>query len=82
VTTRGGAIPEVAGDAACYCDPDDPREWREAIWRLLGTDRERVEWVAKGYGQAARFSWSECAAGTLAAYEKAVAARNRRRARA
>lgn len=78
LTTRCGAIPEVAGGAACYCDPDDSREWGEAIGRLLTRGGERAEWTAKGLVQARMFSWARCAESTVQVYVKALAARDRR----
>ncbi|MCU0792488.1 MAG: glycosyltransferase family 4 protein [Opitutaceae bacterium] len=80
ITTRCGAIPEAAGDAACYCDPDDGREWAGAIRRLLTHGDERAIWAARGRQRAGRFSWSRCAGETLAVYEKARTERARARA--
>ena len=81
VTTRAGAIPEVAGEAALYCDADESSEWGGAVGRLLKRDGEREEWAARGRAQAAKFSWARCAEETVAAYSKALAVRNRRMGR-
>jgi glycosyltransferase involved in cell wall biosynthesis len=62
---------EVAGNAARYFDPRDPREAASAIRAAYG-DEALAE---AGRAQAARFSWDAAAEGTWEAYERAVAAR-------
>jgi glycosyltransferase involved in cell wall biosynthesis len=78
VASRTGAMPEIAGDAALYCDPRDPGTIAEAILRLANDRELRRALAASGIARAADFSWERCARETLAAFE-AVA---RRRARA
>ena len=39
LAARAGALPEVCGDAACYCDPRDPRDIAAGL-RRLATDGE------------------------------------------
>jgi glycosyltransferase involved in cell wall biosynthesis len=62
VSSNGGALPEVADDAALYFDPAHP----EAIVDLiegLSRDRTRREaLVARGLRRAADFSWDRAAA--------------------
>lgn len=67
---RAGALPEIAGEAALYYDPDDPEEIAGAIERIVrnGTganDSLRSELVARGLAWVQQFSWSKCAAETL-----------------
>ena len=56
LTSKGGALGEVAGDAALLCDPYDTREMAEGI-RALDTNAQlRGELIEKGHKQAALFS--------------------------
>jgi glycosyltransferase involved in cell wall biosynthesis len=69
------SLPEVAGEAALYFDPEDPDAIVAAIDRLLvdGALRERLR--AAGPQQAAKFSWRTTAEATLASYERVREAR-------
>jgi UDP-glucose:(glucosyl)LPS alpha-1,2-glucosyltransferase len=51
---RGG-LPEVAGDAALYTDPDNPAEIAEAIVALARDDTRRAALAAAGRERARRF---------------------------
>jgi glycosyltransferase involved in cell wall biosynthesis len=67
VTTRAGAIPEVAGDAAVLVEPGDPAALAGGIERALA-DRERL--VEAGLERARLFSWAETARQTLEVYRE------------
>jgi glycosyltransferase involved in cell wall biosynthesis len=62
---------EVAGDAARYFDPRDPSAAATAIRDAM----EAPELVERGRRRAERFSWTQTARGTFAAYERALAGR-------
>jgi glycosyltransferase involved in cell wall biosynthesis len=66
------SLPEVAGDAACFFDPEQPRAIADALERLLADERARAELVRLGFEQARRFTWAETARRTLASYERAL----------
>ena len=67
------ALPEVAGHAALYFDPNDAQAIAGALHRLL-TDAALRERLRKaGPQQARRFSWETTARATLASYERALA---------
>ena len=66
LTSTTSALPEVAGDAACLVDPTDVDAIAAGIRRLDGDDAYHADLVAKGFQQAQRFSWTACAATTLA----------------
>jgi len=68
------SLPEVAGSAALYFDPEDTGAIADAIARLLADRGLREELAAAGRERAARFTWERAAAGTLACYERALAA--------
>jgi glycosyltransferase involved in cell wall biosynthesis len=66
LTSTTSALPEVAGEAACLVDPNDVDAIAAGIRRLDGDDGYHGELVAKGFQQAQQFSWTTCAATTLA----------------
>ena len=68
VTSNVSSLPEVAGDAALYASPDAPAEIEEQIWQLIDNSTLRQNLIARGYAQAAKFSWRRTAEETLNAY--------------
>jgi glycosyltransferase involved in cell wall biosynthesis len=72
LTTRCASLPEVAGDAAVYVDPNDVSCWSRETARLLRDDGWRAALIEKGHIQAAHFSWRSTAQHTRAAYERAL----------
>ncbi|MGQ2972461.1 glycosyltransferase family 4 protein [Brevundimonas mediterranea] len=56
LTSTGGALPEVAGDAALIVDPYDVPSITRGIQALDADEALRTELVAKGLLQAARFT--------------------------
>jgi glycosyltransferase involved in cell wall biosynthesis len=72
VTTTGGSLPEVAGDAALLVDPGDPDALAAALAKLAGDPAARQAAAARGRTRAAAFTWERCAAETAAAYHRAL----------
>lgn len=62
------SLPEVAGDAAEYFDPDDADAMRGALERVLNSPHRRDELIRRGRARLALFSWEKCAVETLAVY--------------
>jgi glycosyltransferase involved in cell wall biosynthesis len=56
VTTNGGSLGEVAGDAALKVDPEDGAAIGDAVVRLASDASVRAELVKKGHAQARLFS--------------------------
>jgi glycosyltransferase involved in cell wall biosynthesis len=74
-TSNVSAMPEVAGDAALLFDPRDEEAIAGAIARLLTDAQLRAALVRRGRARQAQFTWAAAAAGTLASYNRALAAR-------
>jgi glycosyltransferase involved in cell wall biosynthesis len=55
ITSRRGALPEVAGDAALYADPDSPEALAEAIRALANDPARREALSAAGQARARGF---------------------------
>ena len=70
VTTRRGALEEIAGPAL-FCNPLDPRDIAEAI-RAARELQRRARLVAAGQEYARRFTWHRTANETLAVLLEAV----------
>jgi alpha-1,3-rhamnosyl/mannosyltransferase len=75
VTSRGGALEEVAADAAVLIDPLDRDAIAAGIEKVLEDSALRETLVQKGFARAAQFTWERTARETLAVYEQAIAAR-------
>jgi glycosyltransferase involved in cell wall biosynthesis len=83
VTTDGGALPEVVGDAGRVVPAADPQSLTRAIGDLLRLDPdERAEIGLAGRRHIeATFSWERSARATVDLYRRAIAhhdPRNRR----
>jgi glycosyltransferase involved in cell wall biosynthesis len=66
------SIPEVAGDAAEYFDPESVEEMAAAIARVMGDASLREKLSRAGMERAATFSWRKAAAETLAVFAAAA----------
>jgi glycosyltransferase involved in cell wall biosynthesis len=64
----------VAGDAALRFDPESEPSIAAAIERLLGDRGEAERLRVAGLERSRQFSWAATAAGTLACYERTLAA--------
>jgi glycosyltransferase involved in cell wall biosynthesis len=74
VASRTGALPEIGGDAAVYCDPYDPVSIGDAIRRLVTDDAMRQQYAARALQRAKLFTWDKCARQTLEVLESVGAA--------
>lgn len=70
VCSGGGALPEVAGEAAVVERSWEASDWSRTIGRLL-TDRGTLETLReRGYARERTYSWDETARQTLAVYRE------------
>jgi glycosyltransferase involved in cell wall biosynthesis len=61
VVSDRASLPEVCGDAALYCDPDDPATLAAQLRRVLGSESARQDLRAAGRERAALFTWDRAA---------------------
>ena len=59
------SLPEVAGDAAEYFNPNDLHDMGDAMCRVLNGSALSARLVQRGHDRLAQFTWPECAAETL-----------------
>jgi glycosyltransferase involved in cell wall biosynthesis len=72
ITSHRSSLPEVAGHAAIYVDPEDTEQLVNAMERILTQQDLRASLVAKGYEQSRCFSWTRCAAETADVYRRVL----------
>jgi len=61
VAARATSLPEVAGDAAHYCDPFDVDDIARALQEVVDDDTLRERLGRAGIERAARFTWDNAA---------------------
>jgi glycosyltransferase involved in cell wall biosynthesis len=67
-SSRGGALPEVCGDAALHFDAMEVDSIEDALRRILTDSELRASLIKAGHARESEFSWSRSAAQTLAVY--------------
>jgi len=70
VTSRRGALTEVAGDAAIFVDPESTDQIAEAISLLVNDDSLRARQRSRGLARAAQFSWVATAEELVSLYRR------------
>jgi glycosyltransferase involved in cell wall biosynthesis len=75
ICTTGGALPEVAGDAARLVPPGNASALRDAILELLDDPSQREALAEKGYQRVLKeFTWEKTAIRTVEAYMEIIRA--------
>ena len=72
VTSNTSSMPEVAGEAAIYCDPRDIKSISDALLQVASSPTTKARLVANGRKRADHFSWDRCAAETHNVYKTLV----------
>lgn len=72
VLARTSSLPEVAGEAGCFVEPQDEQGMADAIQRLLEDGSEWTRLRSLGLDRAGAFSWQACARATVEAYRQAM----------
>lgn len=70
VTSTGGALPEVCGEAALLVDPADTAGLADAIGRALMDRALRTTLRERGLRRAAGFTWANTAAGLVEVFRR------------
>jgi glycosyltransferase involved in cell wall biosynthesis len=72
ISSRGGSLPEVVGDAGIFFDPLDSEALSRLILNVVNDRGLRRELREKGFKQVKKFSWDRTAEGILQSCEDAV----------
>lgn len=70
ISSNRSSLPEAAGDAALYFDPDDSSELARHIDRLLADPALRSQVREAGFRHAATFSWERTADATMRVFRR------------
>ena len=63
-------MPEVLGNAAQFCDPEQPGSICDGLEKVLYSSERASELVARGQERSAAFTWQRCADQTLEIYRE------------
>lgn len=72
VTSRRGGLPEVAGDAALYVDPDDVTDISSGMERVARDPTLRETIRSKGFERARAYTWDAAGHALKATIERAA----------
>ena len=65
-------LPEVAGDAAIFFDPNDLSSISSSVEKIISSNDLRNSLIEKGNKRLEKFSWEKCALETLKVYKKII----------
>jgi glycosyltransferase involved in cell wall biosynthesis len=75
ISTTGGALPEVVGDAGILVPPGDAKALEEAIIDLLDDPAKRERLANAGYERVKKlFTWDNTAKQVTQVYREAIGA--------
>ncbi len=77
ITCGVSSLPEVAGDAALFVEPDSAQSLEAAMLSLLKDNMLRETLIKQGRKQAQKFSWEQVADKSLAAIEALLESENK-----
>ncbi len=69
---RAGALPEVCGDAAVYCNPESEDDIARSLMLLANDEPLRARLAIAGRARAQAFSWDACAQATVRTIDGAM----------
>jgi glycosyltransferase involved in cell wall biosynthesis len=61
ISSNGGALPEVVGDAGLLFDPLDPLDILDKLDQIISNPKLRKLLITKGFFRAKQFSWEKAA---------------------
>ena len=71
VVSRTSSLPEIAGDAGIFINPESIEDIAKGMKKALQLSQvDRKKLINQGLKQAKRFNWEECAKKTIACFEK------------
>ncbi|MEO6837243.1 MAG: glycosyltransferase, partial [Ginsengibacter sp.] len=71
--SNSSSLPEVAGDAATFFNPDNIESIKTAIEKIIYDEKYSSIMIEKGKKRLTHFSWEKCANQTVLSYKKLIA---------
>lgn len=72
VTSYNSSIPEVAGKAALFADPENADDIQKKLKQAFSDDDWRKSLIKEGLEQSAKFTWEKCAKETEEVYRSLI----------
>ncbi len=73
ISTQGGALPEIVGDAGILVPPADSKALEQAILSLLDDPEKREHLSKMGHARVNKyFTWEGAAQGLVDVYREAI----------
>ncbi len=69
ICSKAGSLFEVCGDAAEYCNPNEPESIAQSIERVVTSEQRRQQLIELGQLQIQKYSWDLCAKQTASIYD-------------
>ena len=79
VSSNRSCLPEILGDGAVLCDPDDTDDFSANLWGILSNPDNAHAVSRRGMEHARKFTWDKTAEGTRAVYDRLAQLGSRRR---
>ena len=73
VLSNRGSLPEVAGDAATYFEPDDLHSMHGAVKKVIEDQSLTIKMVQRGKERLKRYSWTKHVQDTIQLYNEIIA---------
>jgi len=70
IVSDRASLPEICGDAALYCNPDDVEDIAARMLEVATNEALRAQLRERGLARARQFTWDRCASETLAVIER------------
>jgi glycosyltransferase involved in cell wall biosynthesis len=70
VTSRISSLPEIVGDAALLCDPENEKDIAEKMYKFISDKRLKEKFAKLGVERSRNFSWESTAKTTLKLVEE------------
>ena len=78
IAANATSLPEVAGDAAVYCEPFDVEDIARAMRTVVQDEALRARLITAGIQRAQRYTWDRTAEGLWASIERMIQVGERR----
>ncbi len=59
VASSHTAVPEVVGDAGLLCDPNNPKEWAQAVGKIKNNESLRDDLIESGFKRSNEFNFKK-----------------------